>query len=318
MLSPDEHPGIFTFLIGIIVLVMAGVGLSVVIDRRLSFSSGALQTQRDIHLDASELEELTARHGERSRELAELEIRVESSRETLGKTETLRQMKLVLEDTRQRLLSASAALEVDFMSYRADYRRKTRAAAVGESLGNLVLRGGREYQQATITRVTDVGLEIRHVDGIARIQAPDLGPQMQDRFQWSDEDRRKVLEAEKASRDAVAEVPEIAAEIPELAPKRVEDAKLSQGDDELGGLRRQVIIWQSKVRQLRSEWLAAQSNAGYGSQKSLPGSLETWNARAARLGNELARASASLAIARSNLAAVAPGDPLLRPLPREP
>jgi hypothetical protein len=64
-------------------------------------------------------------------------------------------------------------------------------------LGNLKVRNGREYLQATILRVTDVGLEIRHEDGIARIQAPDLDSKWQDRFQWKDDERRKVLAAER-------------------------------------------------------------------------------------------------------------------------
>ena len=42
----------------------------------------------------------------------------------------------------------------------------------------------------TITKVTEVGLEIRHEHGIARIQVSDLEGIWQQRFQWDDEERR--------------------------------------------------------------------------------------------------------------------------------
>jgi hypothetical protein len=81
----------------------------------------------------------------------------------------------------------------------------------------------------------------------------------------------------------------------------------------VAALRRLVIGWKSKVSKLRYERSVALSNSGYGGQTSVPGSLETWGAKAERLGNELVRAQSELVVAKSNLAAVAPGDPLLRP-----
>jgi hypothetical protein len=52
----------------------------------------------------------------------------------------------------------------------------------------LTTRDGREYLQAVISRVTDVGLEIRHEHGTARIQAADLDASYQERFQWEQVD----------------------------------------------------------------------------------------------------------------------------------
>ena len=42
------------------------------------------------------------------------------------------------------------------------------------AVGTLKGRGGREYPQAVIEPITDVGLEIDYAGGMARIQAPDL------------------------------------------------------------------------------------------------------------------------------------------------
>ena len=324
MLSAEEHPGIFTFLVGIIVLVMAGVGLSLVVDRRLKFSSGLVKIQNEIHLDALELEHLTARHDERSRLLNECRLTPKTGAETSGgepeELKAMDQRQTVLEEMREELRKAISSQNKDFSCCRAEYRRKTWLAAVGENLGNLKVRSGREYKQATITRVTDVGLEIRHEDGIARVQAPDLDSKLQDRFQWSDEERRQVLGKELQNLEGETH-PSIAndsapadrnpkSSVPEVG--RVQ-AGMAPDGAELTASRQLVSGWLVKVRLLSGEYQEATSRAGYGSQKSVPGSLETWSARASRLGKALARAQGELAVAKARLAAVAPNDSLLRP-----
>jgi hypothetical protein len=218
-----------------------------------------------------------------------------------------------LEDARIQLLDSISKLEAGFLRCRAVYRRKAWSAAVGEELGSLTLRSGRQYQDAVITRVTEVGLEIRHTDGIARIQPPDLDPKMQDRFQWSDEDRRKVLNEELINLERVSGNPEPAERV--IVRPQTRD---SFDPDELAALRRRVTGWQIKISQLRNDQSAARAHSGGGNQASVPGSLETWNAKAERLARELARAQAALQAAKSNLAAVAPSDPLLFATPRDP
>jgi hypothetical protein len=167
----------------------------------LEFSSGELKVEREIKQDATELEHLTAWHEVRSRLLKNSELGLKRGAATDisigGELKALDERKLVLKEMLSQLRAAIASVDGDFSSYRADYRRKAWSAGVGESLGNLKVRNGREYVQATILRVTDVGLEIRHEDGIARIQAPDLDPKWQDRFQWEDDERRRVLAAER-------------------------------------------------------------------------------------------------------------------------
>jgi hypothetical protein len=324
MLSAEEHPGIFTFMVGIIVLVMAGVGLSLVIDRRLNYSSGVVKKQREINLEAMELEHLTAWHSERSHLLNESELKLQKGAATnggiLGELKNLHQRQAVLEEMRRELGKRIFSLEDAFSHYRADYRRKTWLAAVGENLGNLKVRSGREYKQAAITRVTDVGLEIRHEDGIARIQAPDLDSKLQDRFQWSDEERRQVLGQEQQDLEGNAKeaIPDDSApadwtsksSVPEVSRFQTEIAPDSA---EVAALRRLVVAWRVKVNLLSGEHQEAMSRAGYGSQSSVPGSLETWSARASRLGKALARAQGELAVAKARLAVDAPSDPLLRP-----
>ena len=324
MLSFDDHPGIISFLLGIIVLVMVTLGLSMVVDDRFKYSSDSVKTERETEQGSHELEELVALCEKRSAHLRE------SSQKPLGalkeyveinsnlKTLHLRQVALVKE--RNRLRDERAVLEADFSAYRAKYRRKTWAAAIGEKLGQLNIRGGREYKDAIITRVTDAGLEIRHADGIARIQVSDLDRDIQDRFQMNDENRRKKLFLVKQNMDLPSiknEATAVKAADPGKSPDRfVTESKSFAVNStpkplELAELRRQVLGWQSKISLLKSEQRLAQFQSSHGNQASVPGSLETWTARSERLYEELARAQVSLAVVKAKLAVVSPGDSLL-------
>lgn len=57
---------------------------------------------------------------------------------------------------------------------------------------------------ATISKVTDVGLEIRHEHGIARIATEDLPPPWGERFMWGDEERRDREKAALRQREEEA------------------------------------------------------------------------------------------------------------------
>jgi hypothetical protein len=41
MLSSDDHPGLFTFMVGLIVIVFVAVGMSMVVDKKFSFSKNS-------------------------------------------------------------------------------------------------------------------------------------------------------------------------------------------------------------------------------------------------------------------------------------
>ena len=330
MLSSEDHPGVFTFMVGMIVVVMVAVGLSVVADKHRVFSGGTGELKREISASAFEISELSAQTAAQALLLenasSSLSKGSNAHRELSAQLETQRQRQAAMEKSRLEIREAITALEGDFSRYRATYRQKNWTAAVGESLGTLTIRGGRAFQQATITRVTDVGLEIRHEHGIARIQAPDLEPKMQDRFQWSDEERRSRLKEEEenlmgkpdkvdseivAGEEAVAEV---IADPPVPTVNRYQNPNAAEDAEKLRLLRFKVSGWNAKVRKLRSDRMEASSRGSYGNQASVPGSLETWVARSARLGRELLRAQAALAVAKSELAAVSPNDALLKPL----
>ena len=333
MLFSDDQYGVFTFMVGMIVVVMAAVGLSVVADKKRIFSSGAGELQREISASTTQISELSAQHTEQALLLegsaSTLRKVSNAHREWSVKLETLRQRQAELEKSRIQIREAITVLEGDFSRYRATYRQKTWTGAVGESLGTLTVRGGRAYQQATITRVTDVGIEIRHEHGIARIQAPDLDLKMQDRYQWSDEERRSRLKEEEQNLmgkpdakdpvlvDREEAVTEVIPEPPAPQVNRNQNLNSVVDAEKLRLLRARVGGWNLKVSKLRSERGEAASRASYGNQASVPGSLETWAARSARVSRDLLRAQAGLAAAKTELAEISPNDALLKPLETE-
>ncbi|MEO7100972.1 MAG: hypothetical protein ABI162_16565 [Luteolibacter sp.] len=319
MLSADEHPGLFYFMAGMIVLVMAGVGLSLVVDRHSKMSSGNTTIQKEIVSGDEEVANLKGIYEERAQLLAKTSSQLTTGTETsaalLRKSTILAQRQAGLEATRKELLDAVPKLELAFSNYRAEYRRQTWAAAMGEKLGTLRIRGGREYQDAVISRVTDVGIEIHHKDGIARVQAPDLDQKWQDRFQWSDEERRARLMEESENHKQIASEPEPeeVADVEPVLPHPAARAAITDKDQaKLDALRIQVVGWKNKVARVKSELSQAQSQSAYGNQTSVPGSLETWKAKTARISAELVKAKAELSVAKSRLELVSPNDALLR------
>lgn len=313
MLSSDDHSGLITFVFGLIIVVFAGIALSLVVDRRFSFSSSVSAMEAEIRSNESELERLKQACHEQSLILTEIGPEREMADAALKDFQKhaveFRQQRDELVSERNSLRDSIPRLEEDFSSCRRKTREAIRNAAVGELLGTIPLPGGREFLEARITRVTDVGLEIRHAHGTARISSTELGPQFQERFQWDDEERRARLREEQAAREAMERMVENT-----KAPEKVElnvsapepDAQIIQQ------LRSKVIIWSSRISQLKIERSRA-IGSSYGSQASPSGSLETWQARAARLAGEIARAEAELAAAKAALARVSPGDGLLRP-----
>jgi hypothetical protein len=327
MLSFEEHSGIIAFLLGIVILVMAAVGLSILVDKRFDFSSKSIRFERELVMGSKELEQLEEARKTQARRLADIESKLISSGSTAGpsldEVEGVKKREASLSIERDILFTALSELNAGFGKYRADYRRKIMRAASGESLGDLVIPDGREYKRVEITRVTEVGLEIRHADGIARIQASDLDSKMQDRFLWKDEERRRLPDTESqiGEIDPVDEVKQSSGTIQgadeNTTPADQRTEKIGSHESaELFKLRRAVMGWSARIAKLSKDQTEAQFQVSYGKQASVPGSLETWAARLQRIGRELAQAQSALSLAEAELAAFAPLDPRGKPKPK--
>ncbi|MEK7952626.1 hypothetical protein [Luteolibacter soli] len=70
----------------------------------------------------------------------------------------------------------------DMDATKLEWMRTARAAATGREFAKFTGARGRTYENAVITKVTDVGVEFRHATGTARLAANDLTPAQHDMF----------------------------------------------------------------------------------------------------------------------------------------
>ncbi|OYV05746.1 MAG: hypothetical protein CFE26_09960 [Verrucomicrobiales bacterium VVV1] len=310
MFEPD-HSGTFGWLSALIVLVMVGIGLSLLVDRRFELSSSDKQLKVDVEKNFAVLEGIRIKHDRALGELTELEKTRSPQAKELSKLqeqgERAKERMIDLNGQVGKLQSAVAAVQKEFEGYASEYRNQVWQAAVGEKQAFIAFRDGRRYEDVTILRVTAVGMEISHRDGRARIDFKDLDASWQERFLWNSSERNTALagENEVPQPPAVQNTPSTPKGFKPAskAPATVPDPTAT------GKLRADLIGWNNKILMLKMQLQEAQSNIG-SKQKSPPGSLETWQQRANRLSAELNQAKVNRDMAQLKLAAVAPSDPL--------
>jgi len=302
----NENSGVFGWLIGLVVIVMVGVGLSTMVDRRFQFSSNNKEIVEVISSEAEHLADLLSslpKQQERydqlerprmlaSREADELKLRIPISRTRIEE----------LTATLSGLKAAITSQEDAMDAYRKLYRDQTWQQAIGEQHAEIVLRNGRRFEAVSILRVTAVGLEISHKDGRARIGFPDLNSSWRERFQWSLTERQSTIDSENVHEAVVNPLGKHVEEdeSAEVSPTPV--------DGRVEKLRSDLLLWNSKVSVLKGKYNEASSKARSG-QNSVPGALETWAKKADRLSNELSNAKLQRERARAELKVAAPGDP---------
>jgi chromosome segregation ATPase len=305
----NEQSGTVGFLVGIIILVFAGIVFSLLADKRFKFSSGKASLEEDI--------------ADGNRQIAKLEARVEVSKELWKQTvqplekqpdelraaaDRARESSRRLVDLRQRLKALELELlaaDDAFRGYRDEYRQQVRLAAIGEELPELQSRGGRTYSDVTVTRVTSAGVEFQHSQGISRLRPEDLDESWQERFQWHPEEA-----------PAAAVAPPVAKIAPAGRPPEdelsAEDRAKEEAEKKLAGLRRDVTESLRYIQKAEAELSRAQNEARNSRARSVPGSLETWAEKVKRMESMSEKFRAQYVAARAKLATAAPDDPLLR------
>ncbi len=104
-----------------------------------------------------------------------------------------------LADLREAKTSAEAAVaaaDEAWAKYRDEYRASEWAAAEGEELGDITTVSGRKYEKVKIRKVDHKGIQITDTTGPKSIDSAELPPELQDRFQFDEEIKKKVLEDE--------------------------------------------------------------------------------------------------------------------------
>jgi hypothetical protein len=122
-----------------------------------------------------------------AREYSALKSRVDKSETVLAE---LRGSAAALRSEVANLASAASA-------ERDNWIASVRASAVGRNFETFAGAGGRIYENVTITRVTDVGVEFHHSEGLARLPATDLSPELHDEFGLDSSASLAALDREK-------------------------------------------------------------------------------------------------------------------------
>ena len=104
------------------------------------------------------------------------------------------------------LKAEGAALKTEISSLVASIEKlheawvtDTRAAAVGRNYTWLEAKSGRRFEDVTITKVSDVGIEFRHATGTARLSATDLNYELHDMFALDSVGAQAAIEQERAA-----------------------------------------------------------------------------------------------------------------------
>lgn len=305
MLSSEDHPGLFTITAGVVVLVFLGVGLSLLADKRSVSGKGKEAVQREIRHADEEIAHMKADKVSQEQHIESLGRR--SARAKASYTTVSAQLKEQDERLSSLLKKLDALrqevprIENDFEAYRAEYRNTLWTSSTGQPLGVLRTRDGKMYRQAVIRRVTSTSLDITFDQGTVSIPASNLEKLVQDRFQWT-ENELKMAERRAAGQPPPAVTPGPAKKTP--LPPAVDPVRLSNA-------RAAVRALNERVNQIETQ-LAEARNAAASGKRSIPGSLDTWQARAERLSQSLVRARTELAAAKANLAEIHSTDPLTR------
>jgi hypothetical protein len=311
MLS-DNQSGIIWSLACMAILALCGVFLATLVGKKHGSSKARNELMRDFQTGnhevenlRSEIQALTTKH----QMITERATRNAATHEAKQKAAIhLNQSIQELQAKKKELQLSLVQIRGEFDAYRIKARSEARRNAVGEKLDFLTLKSGRQFQRVTITRVTPLGLEISHADGLARIEMNDLGREFTERFDWNEQEREALTQAEQANKP-VDEAKK---------PEQENSPNTPTVDPALGNLekyRTDVSLLKSKSLTLRSAIRTAESNSRYANNRSVPGSLRTWDEQAALLKSQLVRIDAQLALARELLRKENPSDPLLRPDP---
>ncbi|BCX47022.1 hypothetical protein HAHE_09300 [Haloferula helveola] len=305
----DDYGGIMGILLGIIVLVFGGITVSLVIERRTEGARSGKTLEADIARDANQILDLKS-------EIITLEKRWESNHQpNLGQDGEITALRDELNRTvaeRSKLHSDAenlredlADFEEDAQEYRRRYRIQARADVIGQAVEALKLPNGRSYRDVTIRKCGPEGIHIHHSGGSARVAYSDLPTEWKDRLQWHpvEEELPAVVQEQPKPEDGKA------------GPKPDSDRDAEREKEALRQTRIQTA--RDSMRRYHADYLDARRMAStarsrsLGSDRSVPGSLETWEERALRMDQVAAKARSLFIQARTELATLNPRDRLL-------
>jgi hypothetical protein len=189
MTDYGEISGTKIFAYGIVSLILVSVIASSFVNQRIQESKSYREIERNLVRGYEEIQDLEqyAENLQLSLVLSEttLKRRLQQLNFTQSEVDRAKQIQIILVRRRSSLQDQLKLLKNEFSTYCEQYRQSAWSRAVGESLGDFTTAEGRTLHQATISKVTSDGLEIRHQDGFERVAASSLSASLRSRFQWA-------------------------------------------------------------------------------------------------------------------------------------
>jgi cell division protein FtsL len=202
LLTSSRGPGVIGTLLALFVLVGFGTLYMFVFDEGLQGGQKKIEavirdqgtlieTYKTQIEDSKNQIEKAKRLKEVAKEAGDLKLRADNGEKRLAE----------LVDAKKASEAAVVAADEAWAKYRDEYRASEWAAAVGEDLGDITTVSGRTYQQVKIRKVEHTGIQITDTTGPKSIDSAELPVALQDRFQFDEEIKKKVIGARDKGED---------------------------------------------------------------------------------------------------------------------
>ncbi|WP_411827740.1 hypothetical protein [Luteolibacter sp. AS25] len=197
LLSSSKGPGVIGLIMALLVLIGFGLLATLAFEEDSGGKSLAgivRQNGLRISNDGERLKSLNAKLATiPNRQIVADKVRTISARNKYldaqfdAQTENLELAELRLDE-----------LEEHFFDYKNQYRAFVRDNAEGTELESLETTNGEIYHEVSIRKVTAVGLEMRHRDGLKRIPFEELPAKLQDYYQFDKDQKADEIQREMA------------------------------------------------------------------------------------------------------------------------
>lgn len=181
----------------LLLCLLVGVGTVLGEETTQEPSPAELQAQ-------GELLDVLSSHFESLHPVEGVEVRFAELRAALARMQKQSEGKLLVRADLETLERELRLHSDDPSAYRKEYRSWVRLVAQDEEMAELKTTQGIRYEDVVVRRVTDVGMEIRHSNGTARLHCNELPEELHDRFQWDEEEAQAML-AREAARERVVQ-----------------------------------------------------------------------------------------------------------------
>lgn len=308
LFSSAKGPGVIGTIMALIVLL--GFGLLFMLSFDEGFQGGEKSHASIVRETEKEIEGTRSRiqSGEASlQQIPHLEETVSAVNRASARNKSLAAKVSSINVNIQALKENRDDLLTDWEDYKNQYRAHIRTAAVGTSIPKLETTEGKIYLDVVISKVTAIGIHIRHKDGLSHLSFQALPQDIQDYYQY---DENQMLSETKRLAEVTHSLNKAAA----AAHAANEVAYAEQKENNKKAAREKIIVkiammeaqansFTGQISQLEHDIASAQSAASaarsagrmhLSNAGSLRGQLNQKRADLLRVQREIVRLNASL------------------------